>query len=61
MIAAITLAVGLLLAAGIVLAGAPLLRAGFGLHPIAAARAALAGGGATALVFAALAGMWLRG
>ncbi|MBM3267751.1 MAG: hypothetical protein FJZ01_08900 [Candidatus Sericytochromatia bacterium] len=61
MFAALILAVGVLLAAGVVLAGAPLLSERLGLHPIAAARAALACGLGTALAFSAVAGFWLRG
>ena len=61
MLAAIILLVGVLLAAGVVLAGAPILSERWGLHPINAARMALAGGGVTVLVFATVAGIWLRG
>ncbi len=61
MFAALILAVGVLLAVGVVLAGAPLLSERLGMHPIAAARAALAGGLGTAVAFAAVAGVWLNG
>jgi hypothetical protein len=61
MFAALILAVGLMLAAGVVLAGAPLLSERLGVHPIASARVALGCGLGTAFAFAAMAGVWLRG
>lgn len=61
MFAALILAVGILLAGGVVLAGAPVLSECLGLHPIVAARTALVCGLGTALLFAAFAGIWMRG